>query len=191
MRQTAATGRTAEFVQQKSSRERAREDFAVKTKGFPDYGVGDAVVVVVSVVVDVEVSGVDVAIGVLSAGLVVVVVVVVSDVAGEGEAAGAVVSVRCSQAAKSAAPARMQMYFFIIVKDWMRHIGPKAESGQGEFSALLQRYFPQSKSVRPIQNGGSYFRPCASATTLYVSLPSRVLIPPVRAGCSLQAPSNP
>ena len=136
---------------------------------------GDAVVVVVSVVVDVEVSGV---------ALAVVVVVVLSEVlddppAGDGftmvvlfsvfsagEAAGAVVSVRCSQAAKSAAPARMQMYFFIIVKDWMRHIGPKAESGQGEFSALLQRYFPQSKFVRPIQNGGSYFRPCASATTL-------------------------
>ena len=87
-----------------------------------DYGVGDAVVVVVSVV-DVVVSGVAVA---------VVVVVVLSELlddppAGDGfttvvlfsvfsagEAAGAVVvSVRCSQAAKSAALARMQIYFFI------------------------------------------------------------------------------
>ena len=135
--ETAATARSAEFVQQKSSREHAREDFAIrKRKGFPDYGVGDAVVVVVSVVVDVEVSGV---------ALAVVVVVVLSEVlddppAGDGfttvvlfsvlfsagEAAGAVVSVRCSQAAKSAAPARMQMYFFIIVKDWM---GPYCAKG--------------------------------------------------------------
>jgi hypothetical protein len=82
--------------------------------------------VVVSVVVVVEVSGVDVAIGVLSAGDVVVVVVVVSDVAGEGDAAGAVVvSVRCSQAAKSAALARMQMYFFIMLRIGCAHIWAK------------------------------------------------------------------
>jgi hypothetical protein len=91
-----------------------------------NYGVGDAVVVVVSVVVDVDASGVDVA-----AGVVVVVVVVLSEVlevagdgltivvllSGAGEAAGATVSVFCSQAARSAALARMQMYFFISVKD--------------------------------------------------------------------------
>jgi hypothetical protein len=85
------------------------------------------VVVVVSVVV---VPGVEVAMGVaVSFGVLVVVVVVVSLVAGVGftivvlvwsgagdAAAGAVVSVRCSQAAKSAALARMQMYFFIIVR---------------------------------------------------------------------------
>jgi len=84
------------------------------------YGVGDAVEVVVSVVVlvsgvaGVAVSigvavaiGLIVAIGVDSAGL--VAVVVVSD----GEAAGVTVSVFCSQAARSAALARMQMYFFI------------------------------------------------------------------------------
>ena len=48
------------------------------------------------------------------AGLeVVVVVVVVSEVVPLGLAAGAVVSVFCSQAASSAAPAKMQMYFFI------------------------------------------------------------------------------
>jgi len=48
-----------------------------------------------------------------SAGLVVV-VVVVSAVAA-GLAAGVTVSVFCSQAASSAAPARMQIYFFIVV----------------------------------------------------------------------------
>jgi hypothetical protein len=89
---------------------------------FGPYGVGDAVEVVVSVVVLVsEVAGgavsigVAVAIGVDSAGLVaVVVVVLVSDeVVSDGEAAGATVSVFCSQAARSAALARIQMYFFI------------------------------------------------------------------------------
>jgi hypothetical protein len=81
---------------------------------------------VLSVVVLVsEVAGVIVAIGVDSAGLVVVVVVSV-EVAGEGftmvvllsvvslgDAAGATFSVFCSHATRSAALARMQMYFFI------------------------------------------------------------------------------
>jgi hypothetical protein len=49
-----------------------------------------------------------------SAGLVVVVVVVVSDeVVSAGDAAGAAVSVFCSHATRSAALARMQIYFFI------------------------------------------------------------------------------
>jgi hypothetical protein len=94
-----------------------------------DYGVGEAsVVVLVSVVVLSEVAGVIVAIGMDSAGVVVTVVllfVVVSVVAGgfttvvlfsvvsAGEAAGAAVSVFCSHAARSAALARMQIYFFI------------------------------------------------------------------------------
>ena len=96
-----------------------------------DYGVGD-VVVVVSVVVLVSAAGVAVSIGVVSAGVVVTVVllfVVVSvEAAGEvtglttvvlfsvfsaGEAAGAAVSVFCSHATRSAALARMQIYFFI------------------------------------------------------------------------------
>ena len=76
---------------------------------------GDAVVVVSVVLLVSEVAGVAVAIGVDSAGLVVVVVVVlVSDeVVSDGEAAGVTVSVFCSQAARSAALARIQMYFFI------------------------------------------------------------------------------
>jgi hypothetical protein len=53
---------------------------------------------------------------VVSAGLVVVVVVVVSgEAVAVGLAAGSVVSVFCSHAARSAALARMQMYFFIVI----------------------------------------------------------------------------
>jgi len=53
----------------------------------------------------------------VSVGLAVAVVVVVSDeaVAVGLAAAGSVVSVFCSHAARSAALARMQMYFFILV----------------------------------------------------------------------------
>jgi hypothetical protein len=92
------------------------------------YGVGEASVVVVDSVVPSVVAGVIVAIGVDSAGVVVTVVllVVVSDVVAggfttvvlfsvdsAGEAAGAAVSVFCSHATRSAALARMQIYFFI------------------------------------------------------------------------------
>jgi hypothetical protein len=98
--------------------------------------VGDAsVVVVLSMVEPSDVAGVIVSIGVDSAGVVMTVVlfsVVSIVVAGEvsvvaggfttvvlfsvdsaGDAAGATVSVFCSHATRSAAPARMQMYFFI------------------------------------------------------------------------------
>jgi len=51
---------------------------------------------------------------VVSAGLAVVVVVSAVAVA-VGLAAGSVVSVFCSHAARSAALARMQMYFFIVI----------------------------------------------------------------------------
>jgi hypothetical protein len=49
--------------------------------------------------------------GRVAAGL----VVVVSEVVAVGLAAGSVVSVFCSHAARNAALARMQIYFFIIV----------------------------------------------------------------------------
>jgi hypothetical protein len=50
------------------------------------------------------------------AGLVVVVVVsAVAEAVAAGLAAGSVVSVFCSHAARSAALARMQMYFFIVI----------------------------------------------------------------------------
>ena len=82
----------------------------------------------VSVVELSEVAGVIVAIGMDSAGVVVTVVlllvvvsveaggfttVVLFSVVSAGEAAGATVSVFCSHATRSAALARMQMYFFI------------------------------------------------------------------------------
>ena len=63
------------------------------------YGVGELVVVVVSVLV---------------LGLDVVVVVVVSDVVPLGLAAGATVSVFCSQAASKAAPAKIHRNLFIM-----------------------------------------------------------------------------
>jgi hypothetical protein len=52
----------------------------------------------------------------VAAGDVVVVVVVSVAVVALGLAAGVTFSVFCSQAASNAAPARMQMYFFIIYK---------------------------------------------------------------------------
>jgi hypothetical protein len=51
----------------------------------------------------------------VAAGLDVVVVVVSVEVVPLGLAAGVTVSVFCSQAASNAAPARMQMYFFIVL----------------------------------------------------------------------------
>jgi hypothetical protein len=80
-------------------------------------------VVLVSVVVLSEVAGLIVAIGADSAGVVVTVVsvvdaggfttVVLFSVVSAGEAAGVTVSVFCSHATRSAAPAKMQIYFFI------------------------------------------------------------------------------
>ena len=93
---------------------------------------GDAsVAVVLSMVVPSDVAGVMVSMGVDSAGVVMTVVlfsvvsmVVAGEVAGgfttvvlfsvdSAGAAGAAVSVFCSHATRSAALARMQMYFFI------------------------------------------------------------------------------
>jgi hypothetical protein len=67
----------------------------------PVVGAGVAIVVVVLVSVELEVAGDGFTI------------VVLFSVLSAGEAAGATVSVFCSQAARSAALARMQMYFFI------------------------------------------------------------------------------
>jgi hypothetical protein len=61
-------------------------------------------------VVDVEVL---VVVSVVAGG--VVASVVVGGLVGAGVTAGSVVSVFCSHAARSAAPARMQMYFFIVL----------------------------------------------------------------------------
>jgi hypothetical protein len=89
------------------SRKISGEDFAKRKARI--YGVGEASAgdsVVPPVVVDVEDS-------VVEAGL--VASVVVGGLVAAGVAAGSVVSVFCSHAARSAALARMQMYFFIVL----------------------------------------------------------------------------
>ena len=53
--------------------------------------------------------------GLVDSGTGGVVSVVVAGVVAAGLAAGSVVSVFCSHAARSAALARMQMYFFIVI----------------------------------------------------------------------------
>jgi hypothetical protein len=85
------------------------EDFAKKKArvyGVGEASAGDSVVPPVDVDVPVEDS-------VVEAGL--VVSVVVGGLVAAGVAAGSVVSVFCSHAARSAALARMQMYFFIML----------------------------------------------------------------------------
>ena len=90
-------------VQQKSSPERiSGEDFAKKKARI--YGVGEA-----SAGDSVVVAGDSV----VEAGL--VASVVVGGLVAAGLAAGSVVSVFCSHAARSAALARMQIYFFIML----------------------------------------------------------------------------
>jgi hypothetical protein len=75
--------------------------------GVGETSAGDSVVPVVDVEVLVVVSVVEAG-GVVAS-------VVVGGLVGAGVTAGSVVSVFCSQAARSAAPARMQMYFFIVL----------------------------------------------------------------------------
>ena len=98
-----------------------------------------------------------------------------------GLAAGAVVSVFCSHAASNAALARMQMYFFIIMcgTPTLGHIMNRSKEA-------FWIYFNDIDQI-----AGSYFSPCAAATSAMVNLPSRVLIPPYKAGCFSHAPSNP
>jgi hypothetical protein len=131
--------------------------------------------VVVSVVLEgVDASGVAVAIGdevVLMVVLVSVfdvagdgftIVVLLSVFSGAGDAAGAVVSVFCSQAARSAALARMQMYFFISFRIECPYMGQRLIRGKGSFRSCLNLSLrgPQPEAY----NGASYFKPCASAT---------------------------
>ena len=97
-------------VQQKSSPEKFQEKTSRRGSrriyGVGDASAGDSVVVAGDSIVE--------------AGLVVSVVigglvaVVVGGLVAAGVAAGSVVSVFCSHAARSAALARMQMYFFIV-----------------------------------------------------------------------------
>ena len=99
-----------ESVQQKSSPEGFREKTSRRKKarvyGVGEASAGDSVVPPVDVDVPVDDSGVE-------TGL--VASVVVGGLVAAGVAAGSVVSVFCSHAARSAALARMQMYFFIVL----------------------------------------------------------------------------
>jgi hypothetical protein len=89
------------------SRKISGEDFAkskARIYGVGEASAGDSVVPPVDVVVEDSV---------VEAGL--VASVVVGGLVAAGVAAGSVVSVFCSHAARSAALARMQMYFFIVL----------------------------------------------------------------------------
>src|SRR5206468_12910512 len=97
-------------VQQKSSpvgfREKTSRRKVARIYGVGEASAGDSVVPAA----DSDVAGAD---SVVEAGL--VASVVVGGLVAAGLAAGSVVSVFCSHAARSAAPARMQMYFFIVL----------------------------------------------------------------------------
>ena len=116
------------------------------------------VVLVDSVFVDELVAGVETAVvvfvvfvvlvslvfSVVEAGFTTVVLFSVFFSAG---AAGATVSVFCSQAPRRAALARMQINFFIVV-DWLPHIGTKVESEWADFPALRNFNFRRASSFR-------------------------------------------
>jgi len=105
----------AASVQQKSSPEGSREKTSQEEECARTYEPGGGVSVVPAG--DSVVAGGD---SVAAAGLVSVaaaglLAVAAGGLVGAGVAAGSVVSVFCSHAARSAAPARMQIYFFIIL----------------------------------------------------------------------------
>jgi hypothetical protein len=91
-------------VQQKSSHGRTPRGKTSQKKKPTNYGLGD-----VSAGDSVVAAGDSVVVAGLVAS------VVVGGVVAAGLAAGSVVSVFCSHAARSAALARMQMYFFIVI----------------------------------------------------------------------------
>ncbi len=139
---------------------------------------------------------------------------------GAGEEPGATTVSFCSHAPRSAALAKMQNSFFISFwigcPSWtnlnriMQSFRPCPNT-----TLVAQRLLVGRDSVEPSENdkrgstesrptrslalpnqntrynGALYFSPCASATASYVTLPSRVLIPPMSAGCFLHAPSRP
>lgn len=111
--------RNAAPVQQKSSPEGSREKTSQEEECARTYEPGGGVSAGDSVVPagDSVVAGGD---SVAAAGLVSVaaaglLAVAAGGLVAAGVAAGSVVSVFCSHAARSAAPARMQMYFFIVL----------------------------------------------------------------------------
>ena len=110
-----------------------------------DYGLGLEVVVVV-VLDELVVGGVDVVVVFVVVSLVFSVVdggfttvVLFSVFFSAGEAAGATTSVFCSQAPRSAALAKMQINFFIF--GLVAHLGTLAESKRAKPSALPKGNF--------------------------------------------------
>ena len=100
---------TSRSVQQKSSPEGSREKTLQEVKQNYEPGGGVVSAAAGDSAGDSAVAGADS----IGAG-VVVVSTFVGGVVAAGVAAGSVVSVFCSHAARSAAPASMQMYFFIF-----------------------------------------------------------------------------
>jgi len=110
-RRTAGSRRSQDSihgaVQKKSSTQYAAEDFSEKK--FELYCAGDSAGVSSAPAGDsLMTAGASVAAGLVTS------VVAGGGVVGVGLVAGVTVSVFCSHAARSAAPARMQMYFFIV-----------------------------------------------------------------------------
>jgi hypothetical protein len=94
---------------------RLRKKGSRRIYGVGDASAGDSDVPVADSGVPAGDSAVVAGDSVVEAGLVASVVVVVGGLVAAGLAAGSVVSVFCSHAARSAALARMQMYFFIVL----------------------------------------------------------------------------
>jgi hypothetical protein len=84
-------------------------------------------------------------------------------VVGAGVAAGVTVSVFCSQAARRAAPARMQMYFFIVgdAHCFNRSIAASAVFWTGAECYLRHKWLAtKTKKVAPISSHAPRLRPC-------------------------------
>ena len=85
--------------------------------------------------------------------------VVTGAVVGAGVVTGATVSVFCSQAARSAAPARMQMYFFIIGN---AHSFNRSIAASAVFDADLLKHkllATRTKRAAPTSNRARRLRP--------------------------------
>ena len=178
----------------------------------PNYGLGLEVVVVVVSFFSVVAGGLTTVVSFFSvAGGFTTVVLFSTFFSGAGEdAVVGATTVFSSHPPRSAALAKMQSNFFIGF--WIGcPFVDNGDSNRAKFSALPEKDFGRARlSSRPRlherarldrvspyrrnrqrYNGALYFSPCASATASYVTLPSRVLMPPMRAGCFLHAPSSP
>ncbi len=104
--------------------------------------------------VSVVVAGASVAVGVVTS-------VAAGAVVGAGVVAGATVSVFCSHAARSAAPARIQMYFFIVGEAYCfnRQIAARQIFGPRRILLEPQMLGREPKRVAPISSRAPRLRP--------------------------------